>query len=1331
MNNIKIFVNGRPANDDHTLYVNATGDYNYYLTVDIKGNPGSSNSGIVIKSYSKATRNVVIANNYQWFRKDKLTNNKIQNMSNFYQCSVKDVGSHIICHITPVEEGFYGECKLVYGLITLDNETEAKFNKAKRENMLKLPVQASANNGKLNFNMIDIKDGKVNCLDHNLQKLYELSINSNTNVVQAPNDGLKLKIYNNAETEINVKANNIIDKEVLMLFIDYCKTNEVVIPTRTVIAQNVVRNNSDQSVNSIASIKNFFEDKRQAENPLKINAFDPTQVKARNLDRSQSLQYNRIGISGRDVTVNADFEHSKTISEMDNILANYLVDDINKEKKKVQTNIYTNQQPVYGVVNYNNVANRDNVPKTLYNQPGIYNNPNIQQNPENAFARTYNPQIQINNSISRPASNYISSNGYMFQPDPQKPRNASPLPTNFNNIEKTADKFTSNNIPNQPVMLSQQNNSPNIGKVLNNPNPFFEPSLSQNNITNPPKKEESDKEQAEIFKKVLQQRISNKNFFDQFNKSKIGKPPQPKQGEEGSRTQMINIKPSSINDFNIAKQSESFMIEEGNSINLDNPHPTNNMNALEKALEKLRNEQELENRKKEANEQLITDEKNKLKQEIEKLKAANQSLLREVEFLRTEQKRQDEEDSIIRREKEVLLQEQLSKINKKYMATKKELTDLKTIIEQKDSTVQSTKESLFNLENSNFELKLENRKKDELIEELKESTQYLCKKLSVVEVDLKEKESLLIDKHDLVYRLETLKSDKSLLLDKLQYEDMEKRDLEIIINNLKASLIQHESLLQNMKMTLEDKNKKETSLRRELDDMAEKVLNFQREIEIKNLKIQEQARKAVYESKYEDITKKYTILEMEAERVKQINDMINIENKRLVDELEEKRNEIDQQLKYKDTYNTEKIRILEHEKNQIEQKNEKLKLALDELKDEKAMLSNRIELMIFEKNDLVTENERMMKRIEELMSNTRTVENRYMYELKELQNMENIYAQRQKQLEFENKSLKTRIDELYQSKEYIMRENSDLVSQIKALENRLATKQTELLKMSAVETNINTTEMLMTYKRKIAELQGDYMFLQEENSKLREDIYNLREEKLKLIEMNDQETNDVEVLRHKYIEAETKLEIRDKQIKDLESKFMTNNRKIDALNFELKTSAGKQYNHNYNETDEYRNLREELLRVKTELAALKEKNKNEHMQINPMNPYKIVSSHSSIEKIEPMYDIHNALHRLDTEDDKNTELSDIKYKLIRILSSYKADLAIWCMNLPISDIVDKIGDLIDELKNKATYADDLEKYIAEANKMIMVYEHERKEKDNQMEDLIEAKETLLNNFINK
>ena len=1339
MNNIKILVNGRPASEDYALYINATGDYNYHLTIDIKGNPGTSNSSLIIYSYSKPARNVVIANNYQWFRKDKTTKNKIQNASNFYQCSTKDVGYHIACHITPVEEGYYGECKLIYGQIVLDPETETRFNKAKRENELRMQVEATANSGKLGFNMVDIKNGSINCLNHNLQKVYEMQITKSTNIVQAPNEPLKLKVFNNTENEINIKVSNITEKEVLMLFVEHVKATVGEGQTKNMIGSNINKANNldNQSNNSINSIKNFFEDKRRAENPLKTSPFGLKGANEKASDKSQSLQYNRNHTIRNEIQVSANYEPSKTISEMDNILADYL-NQPDPMKNKEQKAIRGNQTDKVSDKNFFETSFPH---KNEIQNEAPLNNPKITNGTGNIAVNRYGQPPQHTNTISRPTSSQMLNEEHKsnYQRNAYLPLNPAPMNKNFNNIDKIAEKFATSNLPTKPIYISQRNVTPNnsgpISRDTKQPNNYLNSnSRPQSSNVNQGNKGLIERQYAVNMRQSHQRGSINQNFVGNQNPANGERTVSFKQVPDDQRGLSSNMRPSIYNEFMVGKNSESFMIEEGKSVDIYNPQTNKDMNALELALQKQRMKEEMLTKTNENGEEAFKQERAKLKKEIDRLKAANQSLLREIEFMQNEKRRMDDEESMVRNEKEVLLQQQLSKLNEKYMSVKKELTDLKAIFDQKDSLVQSTKESVFNLENSNFELKLENRKKNEMIEELKESNLYLTKKIDVIESEIKDKENLLMDKNDLQYKLDALKNDKFVLLDKLQSEDIEKKDLELIIDNLKASILQHDSLIQNLKQTIEDKNKKELTLRNELDDMAEKVLTFQRELEIKNSKLQAQGKKAVYESKYEDLHRKFSALEIELERVKEINEMINNENKRLVQELEEKRDEIEHQTKYKDVFISEKLKLLEYEKTQLENKNEKLKDTVDELYGEKNSLSHKIDIMEKEKQRMASENEELLKKLDDLMDNAGCFENKYMQDLKELQNMETINNQRQKQLETENKNLKLKIEELFNGKEYLIKENNELNAKIRTLDERLAAKQTEMLKMSTGEQHTNTTEMMMKYKRKIAELQEDYQFLQEENAKLRDDIYNLREEKLQILESKESELNSYNRLKDRYANLEDQMKAKETRIKDLEEKLKYNNKENEskAKNGDEHYEKSMKSNHAPNDRRDLiiNELQEELVMVKCELLRIKEKNKDLQKSKELLSSQNIDAGTSHIKKFDQMDDLQSALHRLDEEDDNNAEIENIKYKLISIVGEYKPELRNKAKSITVYAIIEHLRELLSDMKHKSEEIEHMEKYIEEANKMILDYEQEKKEKDAQIEDLLEAKEVLLNNIAN-
>lgn len=69
-------------------YIKVHGNFNYYVCIDLKRKPGTTNSSITIDCFSKEDRRIAIASKYKWFQTSKGSPNRPLNITtNFYQIS--------------------------------------------------------------------------------------------------------------------------------------------------------------------------------------------------------------------------------------------------------------------------------------------------------------------------------------------------------------------------------------------------------------------------------------------------------------------------------------------------------------------------------------------------------------------------------------------------------------------------------------------------------------------------------------------------------------------------------------------------------------------------------------------------------------------------------------------------------------------------------------------------------------------------------------------------------------------------------------------------------------------------------------------------------------------------------------------------------------------------------------------------------------------------------------------------------------------------------------------------------------------------------------------
>lgn len=61
-----VVVNGAETSD-YQGFLQVSGTFNYFVCIEIKRSPGTTNSSIVVTAFTKSNKNIAIAVKYQWF----------------------------------------------------------------------------------------------------------------------------------------------------------------------------------------------------------------------------------------------------------------------------------------------------------------------------------------------------------------------------------------------------------------------------------------------------------------------------------------------------------------------------------------------------------------------------------------------------------------------------------------------------------------------------------------------------------------------------------------------------------------------------------------------------------------------------------------------------------------------------------------------------------------------------------------------------------------------------------------------------------------------------------------------------------------------------------------------------------------------------------------------------------------------------------------------------------------------------------------------------------------------------------------------------------------
>lgn len=223
MSRIKILENEREIPLNSAFYLKHSGTFNYFLTIDVRGNPRSTGSSLMIFAYSKPNRQNIIATEFSYKR---VLNSKVEhvnNKSNCYRCGVKDIQAYIEISMRPIEEDFQGEVKIVYGPIQLDNLTKDKYNRAKGERYFQLECMGKADN-KVDFTLLCFQEDFIIAKDANLIEIKRLKIVPELMVVANSTNPKSLKVLLPAlNTNLAVEFDEVRDKDVALLLVEHKK----------------------------------------------------------------------------------------------------------------------------------------------------------------------------------------------------------------------------------------------------------------------------------------------------------------------------------------------------------------------------------------------------------------------------------------------------------------------------------------------------------------------------------------------------------------------------------------------------------------------------------------------------------------------------------------------------------------------------------------------------------------------------------------------------------------------------------------------------------------------------------------------------------------------------------------------------------------------------------------------------------------------------------------------------------------------------------------------------------------------------------------------------
>ncbi len=221
-----VIENDKLANS-YQSYLSVSGQFNFFVAVDLKRKPGTSNSNISITAFSRPDRAIAIGVNYKWEQLDGEYKYDLSMTANFYQLSPRDIGRSIEITVMPFEDGFQGQCVVLYGPIVLDKAVEEKLARALAANYLELPCEGKTRRTTSPFDLVQIDNEEIQCTDKSKSQgnmVDRLRISKEMLVDPSQVNSLQMRVVAPGNgrlpsTELTAKLKTHEERDLLILFV--------------------------------------------------------------------------------------------------------------------------------------------------------------------------------------------------------------------------------------------------------------------------------------------------------------------------------------------------------------------------------------------------------------------------------------------------------------------------------------------------------------------------------------------------------------------------------------------------------------------------------------------------------------------------------------------------------------------------------------------------------------------------------------------------------------------------------------------------------------------------------------------------------------------------------------------------------------------------------------------------------------------------------------------------------------------------------------------------------------------------------------------------------
>ena len=826
MTKVEVKENGQPVSQEGVYYLKHTGNFNYFVTVEVRGQPQSSSSSLLLYCYSNIERTNVIATLFRYRRKKNDSFEVIHNRSNCHRCSVKDMQSYIEIKITPSEEDYFGECILIYGQVELDAVTKSRYKKAKLTEGFQLECSGRADNAR-ELNIIRFEGGQLLGLDSTLKEVKRLAIQEHTRLLPSSFDGKKLKVLNRAGTdELDLNFVNESDKDLALLLIEHKK--KLVREGRD--SPFVIKKQGDnrvyQNQRDEPSLNDTFQDNLHSLTGL--------------LNRTDSAEPMELGGRGNPVNAVNGFQARQGSQQQENIV---------REQNRGQLNPPADLRNQNQDGNNSNarVGQRVNKPRNSRQQMSKKRNSSplqvninrkrlsegqrpprmVQNNKNKEHVRTQAPrhgplpadrniQNRILHEVDGPAESPLEQELLQIpQVKHVDSQNGSEILMNKN----TRQNFQKNNPPKQyekvvafdPNALNasskSEKNSASKYKPMSNSKPKFRPHFQR---------KRQDLSQEILKFDGLEEEELDRRLNNAFKKEHI-------QVQKGGRAYLEPKDPNKTDSF---FKDVEFSREYGaGKLNVPQrfservkgsalPLPRTNGSEYRTLYHKLNNEYEGKELKKENLE--LRESQIKSQKKMKRLTQAQKGLIREIKMLRAKNQQNENEGEILEAQKQIQMKKQLKTVTEKWRESRKLYEGEKLSARESMVRLEAKSQRILELETAGVDLKRSLQIKEGELARVAESKGFFKKKVGQME---QEKNKLQ----------EELK-EKEQLRNMIEAKDFEIQNGETNLRNMKISIYEIEVNEKILEQQFREARGQISGLKKELQVSAEEKQGLQAEL---------------------------------------------------------------------------------------------------------------------------------------------------------------------------------------------------------------------------------------------------------------------------------------------------------------------------------------------------------------------------------------------------------------------------------------------------------------------------------------------------------------------